>query len=94
MKAANNAGLKDIISELKSSSSAGQSEKVEAPAKKVTGEEIAGIDILEIDAAKESLWKKDIYAETGMGCTGPVILVAEDDEEEARSELKNAGFVE
>lgn len=94
MKAAHNAGLKDIISELKSSSSAGTAEKVEAPAKKVTGEEIAGIDILEIDAAKESLWKKDIYAETGMGCTGPVILVAEDDEEEARKELINSGFIE
>jgi len=94
MKAANNAGLKDIIAELKNSSSAAESEKIEAPAKKVTGEEIAGIDILEIDAAKESLWEKDIYAETGMGCTGPVILVAEDDEKEARSELMEAGFIE
>ncbi|RAK11767.1 fatty acid synthesis protein [Halanaerobium saccharolyticum] len=94
VKAANSAGLKDIITELKSSSSAVQAEKVEAPAKKVTGEEIAGIDILEIDAAKESLWKKDIYAETGMGCTGPVILIAEEDEEAARKELKEAGFIE
>ena len=94
VKAANNAGLKDIISELKNSSSAVKSEEVKAPDKKVTGEEIAGIDILEIDAAKESLWKKDIYAETGMGCTGPVILVAEEDEKEARKELINAGFIE
>jgi hypothetical protein len=29
-----------------------------------------------------------------MGCTGPVILVAEDDEEEARKELINSGFIE
>ncbi|MFP4372033.1 MAG: glycine/sarcosine/betaine reductase complex component C subunit alpha [Halanaerobium sp.] len=94
MKAANNAGLKDIISELKSSSSAAEAEEIEAPAKKVTGGEIAGIDILEIEAAKESLWKKDIYAETGMGCTGPVILVAEEDEEKAKEELINAGFIE
>ncbi|MFP4021724.1 MAG: glycine/sarcosine/betaine reductase complex component C subunit alpha [Halanaerobium sp.] len=94
MKAANNAGLKDIISELKSSSSAAEAEEIEAPATKVTGGEIAGIDILEIEAAKESLWKKDIYAETGMGCTGPVILVAEEDEEKAKEELINAGFIE
>ncbi|MFW5686912.1 MAG: glycine reductase, partial [Halanaerobium sp.] len=67
---------------------------IEAPAKKVTGGEIAGIDILEIEAAKEALWKKDIYAETGMGCTGPVILVAEADEAEAREELQKAGFIE
>lgn len=94
MKAANNAGLKDIISELKSSSSAAEAEDIKEPAKKVTNEEISGIDILEIDAAKESLWKKDIYAETGMGCTGPVILIAEEDEAEAREELKKAGFIE
>jgi hypothetical protein len=94
MKAANNAGLKDIISEIKSSSSKAEAETVKEPTKKVTDEEIAGIDILEIDAAKNSLWKKDIYAETGMGCSGPVILIAEDDEAEAREELKNAGFIE
>ena len=94
IKAANNAGLKDIISEIKSSSSKAEAETVKEPTKKVTDEEIAGIDILEIDAAKNSLWKKDIYAETGMGCSGPVILIAEDDEAKAREELKNAGFIE
>jgi len=94
IKAANNAGLKDIISEIKSSSSKAEAETVKEPTKKVTDEEIAGIDILEIDAAKNSLWKKDIYAETGMGCSGPVILIAEDDEAEAREELKKAGFIE
>jgi len=94
MKAANNAGLKNIISEIKTSSSTAEAEAVKEPTKKITDEEIAGIDILEIDAAKETLWKKDIYAETGMGCTGPVILIAEEDEAEARAELKKAGFVE
>jgi hypothetical protein len=94
MKAANNAGLKDIISELKNSSSAVETKAVKEPAKKVTDEEISGIDILEIEAAKESLWQKDIYAETGMGCTGPVILIAETDEAKAREELQNAGFIE
>ncbi|MFN2339914.1 MAG: glycine/sarcosine/betaine reductase complex component C subunit alpha [Halanaerobium sp.] len=94
LKAANNAGLKDIISELKAKASAAEAEAVKEPAKKVTDEEIAGIDILEIEAAKESLWKKDIYAETGMGCSGPVILVAEADEAAAREELKSAGFIE
>ena len=94
LKAANNAGLKDIISKLKAKDSAAEADAVKEPAKKVTDEEIAGIDILEIEAAKNSLWKKDIYAETGMGCSGPVILVAEADEPEAREELKNAGFIE
>ncbi len=95
IKLAEKSGLKDIISELKESrSESGGSEAVSAPEKKVTGEEIAGIDILEIESAKESLWKEDIYAETGMGCTGPVILVAEEDLDSAKSILRKAGFIE
>jgi len=94
IKAAKKAGLNDLISELKAKNSASAAEAVKEPAKKVTDEEISGIDILEIEAAKESLWKKDIYAETGMGCTGPVILIAEADEKKAKEELKNAGFID
>ncbi|MGM0500799.1 MAG: glycine/sarcosine/betaine reductase complex component C subunit alpha, partial [Bacillota bacterium] len=80
LKAAKKAGLNDLIAELKAKNSAVKEEKVKKPEKKVTDEEISGIDILEIEAAKESLWQQDIYAETGMGCTGPVILIAEADE--------------
>ncbi|MGM0602105.1 MAG: glycine/sarcosine/betaine reductase complex component C subunit alpha [Bacillota bacterium] len=95
MKCADKAGLKDIISELKESKNkADNSKAVSAPDKKVTGEEIAGIDILEIESAKESLWEEDIYAETGMGCTGPVVLVAEEDLDTAKSILGKAGFIE
>lgn len=93
LKAAKKAGLNDLISELKAKNSA-PAEAVKEPEKKVTDEEISGIDILEIEAAKESLWQQDIYAETGMGCTGPVILVAKADEAEARKELQKAGFIE
>jgi len=93
MKRANKAGLADIIEELKSKSETKEVEEVEMPEKKVTGEEIAGIDILEIESAQQTLWKEDIYAETGMGCTGPVVLVAEEDEEQAREILKEEGFI-
>ncbi|ADO76611.1 glycine/sarcosine/betaine reductase complex component C subunit alpha [Halanaerobium praevalens] len=94
LKAAKKAGLNDLIAELKAKNSAVKEEKVKKPEKKVTDEEISGIDILEIEAAKESLWQQDIYAETGMGCTGPVILIAEADEAEAREKLQKAGFIE
>lgn len=94
LKAAKKAGLNDLIAELKAKNSAVKEEKVKKPEKKVTDEEISGIDILEIEAAKESLWQQDIYAETGMGCTGPVILIAEADEAEARKKLQKAGFIE
>jgi len=93
LKKAEKAGLNDIIEDLKKSASAAEAEEVAAPDKKVTGEEIAGIDILEIESAKESLWKEDIYAETGMGCTGPVILVAEEDYQKAKDKLNEIGFI-
>ncbi|MDZ7672586.1 MAG: glycine/sarcosine/betaine reductase complex component C subunit alpha [Halanaerobiales bacterium] len=93
MKKAKKAGLEDIIEELKNKGQTQEVEKVKQPDKKVTGEEIAGIDILEIEAAQQSLWKEDIYAESGMGCTGPVILVAEEDLEKSKEILKKEGFI-
>jgi len=93
MQKAKKAGLTDLIEELKSKSETKEVDDVKQPEKKVTGEEIAGIDILEIEAAQKSLWKEDIYAETGMGCTGPVVLVAEEDEEKSREILKEEGFI-
>ena len=93
MKKAKKAELTDLIEELKSKSETKEVEGVKQPEKKVVGEEIAGIDILEIEAAQKLLWKEDIYAETGMGCTGPVVLIAEENEEKAREILKEEGFI-
>ncbi|AFM27012.1 glycine/sarcosine/betaine reductase complex component C subunit alpha [Desulfomonile tiedjei] len=50
-----------------------------APEKKVVTEQIAGIDVLLLESAQELLRSRGIYAETGMGCVGPVILVALED---------------
>ena len=47
-------------------------------------QEISGIDVLELENAAKTLWQEDIYAETGMGCSGPVILVAAEDRKGAR----------
>lgn len=63
-------------------------DQTEAPTKKVVSEQIAGIDVLELENAQQLLWHKNIYAETGMGCTGPIILVAPDDYSKAISILK------
>lgn len=52
-------------------------ETVTAPPKEIVTYQISGIDILEIEDACQNLWKAGIYAETGMGCTGPVVLVNE-----------------
>ncbi|MFN2362804.1 MAG: glycine reductase, partial [Halarsenatibacteraceae bacterium] len=58
-----------------------------------TGAEIAGIDVLDIETAKETLWAEAIYAETGMGCTGPVIMINEEDKEKSKEILKKSGFI-
>lgn len=64
-----------------------ESEIVCPPAKTVDCE-IHGIDILELDDAIKVLWKAGIYASSGMGCTGPVIMVASSDYEKACQLLK------
>ncbi len=89
---AKKAGLQDLLTELKSSAGPAK-EEVTAPDKKQTDAEIAGIDVLDIETAKETLWQQDIYAETGMGCAGPVVMIAPEDEEEARMVLQEAGFI-
>lgn len=63
------------------------------PAAKVTAEQISGIDILELDEAVHSLWKAQIFAAAGMGCTGPIIMIASEDRDKAWEVLKTNGFV-
>ncbi len=66
---------------------------VQKPPAKPVDQEITGIDVLEIEDAAEALWKENIYAEAGMGCTGPVIMVAPEDLEIARQKLIEFGFI-
>ena len=44
------------------------------------------------DAAK-ALWKAGIYAETGMGCTGPLVMMSEANLAKAQEILKAAGYI-
>lgn len=85
---AERAGLPKILEGLKEDKTKAVSEEIKIPSKKPVTEEITGIDILELDDAVKELWKEGIYAETGMGCTGPVILLAGEDLEKARFVLK------
>ncbi|PSW20650.1 glycine reductase [Photobacterium sanctipauli] len=68
-------------------------EAVVAPPEKVTDTEIGGIDILEIEDACQALWKAKIFARTGMGCTGPIVLVAKDDLDQAKAKLVEAEYI-
>ncbi len=92
MSSARKAGLDEL---LKPAVKEDKSVKtVICPQSKIVGEQIAGIDILEIEDAKEKLWSEKIYAETGMGCTGPIIIVAKEDLETSKNVLRAAGYIE
>jgi hypothetical protein len=66
---------------------------VEAPPAKVTTAQIAGIDILQLEDAMHLLWGAGIFAASGMGCTGPVLLIADEDRDPARELLKGKGLI-
>jgi len=68
-------------------------EEIKVPEKEIVTESISGIDVLDLDVACEELWKNDIYAETGMGCTGPIISVNEKNLVKGKAILKEAGFI-
>ncbi|MFT9497179.1 glycine/sarcosine/betaine reductase complex component C subunit alpha [Anaerosolibacter sp.] len=68
-------------------------EEVTAPAKEVVTGSISGIDIMDLEDAVKALWKAGIYAESGMGCTGPIVLVNEERIHQASEVLGKAGFV-
>ena len=91
--AAHAAGLRDLFKKEDQPSAAVAEEEVVCPPAKVATEEIAGIDILDLDTAARAVWKAGIFASTGMGCTGPVILVNTDDLAKAQEVLVKAGYI-
>lgn len=68
-------------------------EEIVSPPKNVVTFTIAGIDILELEDSVKVLWKAGIYAESGMGCTGPIVLVSDDEGEKAKVLLFDKGFL-
>ena len=94
-KKANKAGLKKVINELEEASkkTSGPKEEVKAPAEEVTDGSIGGIDILEMEDAVQALWKEGIFASSGMGCTGPVVMVNSSKLDAAKKVLAKAGFM-
>ena len=91
---ANKVGLKEAINKvIKKVEKTSEEEDVKMPPKKVVTFTIAGIDILELENACKALWKEGIYSESGMGCTGPIVLVPEEVGGIAVEILKKAEFM-
>ena len=87
ISSAKNAGLNNLAKPKKSDTEV--LIEVKTPAKKVVCEQISGVDVLELENAQKLLWQNNLYAETGMGCTGPIILVAKEDYSAAVKLLKD-----
>lgn len=92
MKKARQAGLDSILLGLRPKATA-VAEDVKAPPAEPTDEEIHGIDVLNIEEAVRELWKAGIYAESAMGCTGPVVKLASRNIEKAELFLKQGGYL-
>lgn len=68
-------------------------DEVKAPKKEVVTSQISGIEIMDLEDAVKLLWKNNVYAESGMGCTGPIILVNEANTETAIKVLQDNEFI-
>ena len=91
---AEKAGLKEILEVRKQSSKpAASDENIKEPPKEVVTSQIAGIEVMDLEDAVKVLWKQNIYAESGMGCTGPIIRVSDANLSKAEEELKKAGYM-
>ena len=91
LAAAKTAGLDEVISSL--ASKPGGMDEVSAPPPQPTDSEIPGIDVLSIDGAVKELWKVGIYAESAMGCTGPVVKVPGGSVERSKEVLSKTGYL-
>ncbi|MBQ3645811.1 MAG: glycine reductase [Synergistaceae bacterium] len=92
LKAAKKAGLDEEIEALTPKASQPE-EDVKAPPAEPTDDELHGIDVLEIENAVKVLWKEGIYAESAMGCTGPVIKMPARHIAKAAEILKSKGYL-
>ena len=84
--------LNDIVSALSKKESKTVNEEVKIPKKEVVTHQICGIDVMDLEDAVTVLWKNGIYAESGMGCTGPIVLVNDANNKSAIDILLNAGY--
>lgn len=93
--AADRAGLKNILDARKAAAKPKEeaSEEIKAPPAEIVTEAIAGIEVMDLEDGVQALWKQDIYAESGMGCTGPIIRVSEANLEKACEILTAEGYI-
>ncbi len=92
--AAEKAGLSKILADRKASAApAAAAEEVKAPPAEPCTASIPGVEVMDLEDAVKVLWKAGIYAESGMGCTGPIVMMSPANLEKSKELLKAAGYV-
>ena len=93
--AAKKAGLDKILAARKAAAkpAAAAEEEVKAPPAEIVTSQIAGIEVMDLEDGVQALWKQGIYAESGMGCTGPIIRVSDANLAKAKEILEKEGFI-
>jgi hypothetical protein len=93
--AAKKAGLDNILKARKAAAkpAAAAEEEVTAPPAEIVTAQIPGIEVMDLEDGVQALWKQGIYAESGMGCTGPIIRVSDANLAKAKEILTAAGFI-
>ena len=91
---AEKAGLSRILAARKAAQkSQAAEEEVKTPPAEPCTASVAGIEVMDLEDAAKALWKAGIYAETGMGCTGPLVMMSEANHAKALEILRKAGYV-
>jgi len=92
---AEKAKLKLILESLRTTKATSQDNTpIKEPDKEPVTAEISGIEITDLDDAVAALWQEGLYAQSGMGCTGPVVMVNEGKLTKAETILAAKGFIE
>lgn len=93
--AAKKAGLDNILKARKAAAkpAAAAEEEVKAPPAEIVTAQIPGIEVMDLEDGVQALWKQGIYAESGMGCTGPIIRVSEANLGKAKEILASEGYI-
>ncbi len=94
--AANGCCLKMLLAESVASRKApatAAAEVVKAPPTEVVTADIAGVEVMDLEDAVQLLWKNGIYAQSGMGCTGPIVLVSDANWEKSKEILRKGGYI-
>jgi len=87
------AGYDAIVAGFQKDAKPASTEEVKMPDKEVVTGSVSGIDIMDLEDAVEALWKAGVYAESGMGCTGPIVMINEGKVDQAMVILADAGYV-